>query len=210
MRIAVHEFLTIDGVMQGPGGEDEDREGGFATGGWMVPYADQEFGEIVEGWFARADAVLLGRTTYGLMESYWSAVTDPDNGAARVLNKGRKYVVSSSLQTADWGDTTILRSLDEVRQLKETGSGELQVHGSAGLAAALHEAGMVDEYRVVFFPVSVGAGKRLFGLAAPPLGYDLITTRVTGAGAIYVELTPVRFRSGGAFSVEDGKETTTA
>ncbi len=206
MRITVHTFLTLDGVMQGPGGPQEDAEGGFAAGGWMVPFADQDFGEIVEGWFAKTDAVLLGRTTYGLMQPYWSAVSDPDNIVAGVLNGGRKYVVSTAMQKAEWGDTTILRSLDDVRELKATDGGELQVHGSAGLASALHEAGLVDEYRLVTFPVTVGAGKRLFASDAPPSSYEMITSRMTGAGAMYVELLPTAFHGGSVFTVQDGKE----
>jgi dihydrofolate reductase len=206
MRITVHTFLTLDGVMQGPGGPEEDTAGGFAAGGWMVPFADQDFGDIVEGWFAKTGAVLLGATTYGLMQPYWSAVTDPDNVVARVLNDGRKYVVSTTMQHADWGDTTILSSLDEVRELKATDGGELQVHGSALLASALHEAGLVDEYRLVTFPVTVGAGKRLFGSDAPPSNYELITSRTTGGGAMYVELRPTAFQGGSVFTVQDGKE----
>jgi dihydrofolate reductase len=206
MRITVHTFLTLDGVMQGPGGPEEDTEGGFGAGGWMVPFVDQGFGEIVEDWFAKTDAVLLGRTTYGLMQPYWSAVTDPDNVVAQVLNDGRKYVVSATMHHADWGDTTILRSLDEVRDLKASDGGELQVHGSAGLASALHEAGLIDEYRLVIFPVTVGAGKRLFASEAPPSSYELITSRTTGGGAMYVELSPTAFHGGSVFTVEDGKE----
>jgi dihydrofolate reductase len=206
MRITVHTFLTLDGVMQGPGGPDEDPGGDFVNGGWMIPFADQDFGQIAESWFARSDAVLLGRTTYGLMQPYWSTVTDPDNGAARALNHGRKYVVSTTMQEADWGDTTILRSLDEVRALKAQDGGELQVHGSATLATSLHAAGLIDEYRLVIFPVTVGGGKRLFTLEAPPSGYELITSRATSAGAIYLELSATAFQGGGAFTVQDGKE----
>ncbi len=205
MRITVHTFLTLDGVMQGPGGRDEDPRDGFANGGWMVPFADPDFGEIVESWFARIDAVLLGRTTYGLMQPYWSTVTDPDNVVARVLNHGRKYVVSTTMQQADWGNTTILRSLDAVRELKAQDGGELQVHGSAALATALHAAGLVDEYRLVTFPVTVGAGKRLFTGEAPASGYEVLASRTTSAGATYVELRPTSFQGGGAFTVEDGK-----
>ncbi len=205
MRITVHTFLTIDGVMQGPGGPQEDTRGGFAHGGWMVPFADDDFGEIVESWFARTEAVLLGRTTYGLMQPYWSAVTDPDNTVARILNHGRKYVVSTTMKSADWGKTTILRSLDDVRELKAQEGGELQIHGSAGLAAALHAEGLIDEYRLVTFPVTVGTGKQLFTAQAPASGYELITSRTTGAGATYLELRPTAFDGGGAFTVEAGR-----
>jgi dihydrofolate reductase len=153
--------------------------------------------------------VLLGRSTYEVMIPYWSTVTDPENVVARVLNDGPKYVVSTTLDTADSGDTTILRSLDDVRALKASGHGELQVHGSAGLASALHRAGLVDEYRLVVFPVTVGTGKRLFGEDASPSGYELLRARTTTAGATYVELCPAPFHAGG-FTVEDGREAVAA
>jgi dihydrofolate reductase len=207
MRITVHTFLTLDGVMQAPGGAEEDPQGGFSRGGWMVPFVDQDFNEIAASWFQRTDAVLLGRTTYEMMKPYWSTVTDPENAAARVLNHGRKYVVSTTMQSADWGDTTILRSLDDVRALTVQDGGELQVHGSAMLAGALHAAGLIDEYRLVTFPVSVGAGKRLLGDAAPASAYEVLTSRTTGSGASYVELRPRPLRGGGEFTVQDGKES---
>ena len=207
MRITAHTFVTLDGVMQGPGAPDEDRDGGFTAGGWLVPYADEDMGKIVEGWFARTDALLLGRTTYGLMAPYWSAVTDPDNLVARALNTGRKYVVSATLTDPTWGDTVVLPSLEAVQQIKDKDGGELQVHGSAGLVAALHAAGMIDEYRVLTFPVTVGAGKRLFPIDAPHRGYELVSSRATGAGATYAELRPTPFRGGGSFTVVDGKES---
>ena len=208
MRLTIHTFLTLDGVMQGPGGPQEDPSGGFTNGGWQVPYADQDMGEIVQGWFEKTDAMLLGRTTYQLMAPYWSAVTDPDNDVARALNERPKYVVSSTLEAGEWGPTTVLDSLDAVRELKARDGGELQVHGSAGLATALHGAGLIDEYRLMTFPVTIGAGKRLFTSDAPASGYELLTSRTTGAGATYVELRPTPFTGGRSFTVEEGKLST--
>jgi dihydrofolate reductase len=204
MHLTLHTFLTLDGVMQGPGGVEEDRSDGFSNGGWTVPYFDQDMGEIVDDWFSKTDAILFGRTTYELMKGYWPNVSDPDNRAAQMLNTRPKYVVSSTLQSADWGPTTILDSLDAVRALKAREGGELQVHGSAGLAAALHAAGMVDEYRLATFPVTVGAGKRLFTPEAPASGYEPIASRTTGTGVTYVELRPTPF-TGGTFTIEDGR-----
>ena len=204
MRLTIHTFLTLDGVMQGPGGVEEDRSGDFSNGGWTVPYFDQDMGEIVDDWFSKTDAILFGGTTYELMKGYWPDVTDPDNRAAQMLNACPKHVVSSTLRSADWGPATILDSLDGVRALKAREGGELQVHGSAGLAAALHAAGMIDEYRLVTFPVTVGAGKRLFTPKAAASGYELVTSRTTGTGATYVELRPTPF-AGGTFTIEDGK-----
>src|SRR5262249_54348853 len=119
MRLTIHTFLTLDGVMQGPGGVEEDRSDGFSNGGWTGPYFDQDMGAIVDGWFSKTDALLFGRTTYELMSAYWPSVTDPDNHVARALNERPKYVVSSTLQNPDWGPVTVLDSLDAVRALKD-------------------------------------------------------------------------------------------
>jgi len=164
-------------------------------------------GVIAESWFARTEAILLGRNTYEAMRAYWSQVTDPANGAATKLNHGRKYVVSNTLIRANWGDTTILRGdvIGQIADLKKGGRGELQVHGSARLAQALHAAGLIDEYRLLVFPVTVGTGKRLFTHDAPPRGYNLLESRSTRAGAVYQVLTPKVCEAGG-LRVQDGRE----
>ena len=179
MRLSVNVFLTADGVMQGPGGVDEDPSGGFDRGGWLVPYVDEDFGAIVDGWFARADAILLGRTTYDMMHPYWRQVTDPDNLVASKLNGLPKYVVSTTLTDPVWEHTTVISAdvVDAVARLKASGDGELQLHGSCGLAKTLQEAGLVDEYRLLVFPVLVGAGKRLFSDAAAASGLTWSTRR---------------------------------
>lgn len=210
MRLTVHTFLTLDGVMQGPGGAEEDPSGGFDRGGWLVPYADEDMGGIVDGWFSRAEAFLLGRRTYTMMSDFWSQITDPDDSVAKALNGRPKYLVSSTTDDPGWSPTTVLSGdpVAEVRALKERDGGELQVHGSARLASALHAAGLVDEYRLLVFPVSVGSGKRLFRGDAPPSGFTLLESRTTSTGAVYTALSPTPFRTGG-IAVEDGKEVLT-
>ena len=207
MKLVAHTFLTLDGVMQGPGGAGEDRSGGFGRGGWLVPFSDADMGTIVESWFARTEAILLGRHTYETMRAYWSQVTDPANSVAAKLNHGRKYVASNTLTSADWGDATVLRGdvIGQIADLRTGGRGELQVHGSARLAQALHAAGLIDEYRLLVFPVTVGPGKRLFTDDAPPRGYTLLESRTTRAGAVYQVLVPKDFEVGG-FTVRDGRE----
>jgi dihydrofolate reductase len=207
MQLTLHTFLTIDGVMQGPGGADEDTSGGFCRGGWLVPLADQVFGEIVTGWFSRAEAILLGHKTYNDMYGYWSKVTDPGNVVAAKLNGQPKYVAASTLRDPEWQPTTVLSGdvLGQVRQLKQQPGGELQVHGSARLARALHQAGLVDEYRLLVFPVTVGNGKRLFTADAPASGYTLAESRTTSTGVVYSVLRPRPFETG-RVEVAEGRE----
>ncbi|WBQ05553.1 dihydrofolate reductase family protein [Kribbella sp. CA-293567] len=207
MKLTLHTFLSIDGVMQGPGGLDEDRSGGFDRGGWLIPYGDEVMGEIAEGWFARADAILLGRTTYTMMQAYWSQIDDGSNTASG-LNNLPKYVATSTPLEPVWNDSTALTGdvLKQVEELKAKPGGELQVHGSAGLARSLHRAGLIDEYRLLTFPVAIGAGKRLFTEDAPAMGFELVESRVTSTGATYAALRPTPFRTGTAV-IEDGTST---
>ena len=208
MELIVHEFLTIDGVVQGPGGADEDTTGGFTRGGWIVPFADEDFGAIVTRWFGRAGAILLGRTTYSLMYPYWSQVTDPDNLVAAKLNGLPKYVASSTLRDPAWQNTVALSGdvIGQVKQLKQQPGGELQVHGSCGLARSLHQAGLIDEYRLLVMPVTVGAGKRLFTEDAPASGYTVVDSRTTSRGAVYSALRPAPFEAG-RIEVVEGRES---
>ena len=177
MKITVNAFLSLDGVMQAPGGRGEDPSGGFERGGWVIPYTtDDDFGQIVSGWFEEADAFLLGRRTFEIFRAYWPRVTDPDDRVARDLNAKPKFVVSRTLtdSTAGWADTTVIDSLGGVARLKGQLTGELQVHGSRALAHALHDAGLVDEYRLIVFPTVVGDGKRLFEHPSRPSGFTVV------------------------------------
>lgn len=209
MRLTVHTFLTLDGVMQGPGGVEEDPTLGFTRGGWLVPYADEVMGEIVDSWFARAEAILLGRTTFTMMRDFWTQITDPADVVAGALNGLRKYLVSSTTEEPGWSPTTVLAGdpVAHVARLKEQPGRELQVHGSARLARTLHAAGLVDEYRLLVFPVTVGAGKPLFGDDAPPSGFTLVESRTTTTGAVYSALTPTPFTTG-EVEAQDGREVT--
>jgi dihydrofolate reductase len=208
MRLTLHTFLTYDGVMQGPGGPDEDRTGGFDQGGWVVPYAGEEFNAIVDSWFGRADAILLGRTTYDMMFAYWSRVTDPDNLVATKLNGLPKYVASRTLRDLEWQHTSVLDAevVEQVRALKEQPGGELQIHGSCGLARELHRAGLIDEYRLITFPDVLGQGKRLFTEGLPPTAFTVTETRTGTNGLSYAVLTPAPITTGGEYVVVDGKE----
>jgi dihydrofolate reductase len=212
MKLIVHTFLSLDGVMQGPGGREEDTSGGFELGGWLVPLVDDDFGRIVNGWFAEADAILLGRTTYQLFQPYWEKVTDPDDAVAAALNALPKYVVSSTISNPTWNNTSVLPGnfLEAIDDLKSGPGRELQVHGSHQLARALHDAGLVDEYRFIVFPVVLGQGKRLFEPGAAPSAFTLARSKTTASGAVYLVLEPTAFGAGelevGEFEVQDGRE----
>ena len=201
MQLSVNVFVSLDGVMQGPGGPEEDTTGGFTRGGWLVPHVDEDFGRIVDGeWFAHADAVLLGRSTYQMMEPYWRAYPNQDELVARVLNTYPKYLVSTTLtdEQADWGSTTVLRDdvVERIRRIKRQPGRELQVHGSWQLAQTLHNADLVDVYRLSVFPVVVGMGKRLFDEHTRPAAFRTISRTPTAAGATGLVLEPAEFTRG--------------
>lgn len=207
MELTVHTFLTLDGVLQGPGGADEDPSGGFTRGGWVVPFIDEGFGRIVDGWFDRADEILFGRTTYEMMAAFWPQVTDPADHVAQVLNGRPKHVVSSTLRDPAWAGTSVVTGdvLAAVAALKDRPGGELQVHGSGRLARTLHDAGLVDTYRLMVFPVVLGGGKRLFGEGATASGFTLVDSEVTAAGVCHQVLRPTPLGSGEVV-LEDGRE----
>ncbi|MGM1030717.1 MAG: dihydrofolate reductase family protein [Actinomycetota bacterium] len=210
MRLIAHEFMTLDGVMQGPGGAEEDTSGGFRYGGWVAPAFDETVGEVVTGWFATTDALLFGRATYRMMADYWPLVTDPQDPVAQRLNTAPKHVVSTTLREADvtWDGTESIIADDvaaRIRRLKETGDGELQVHGSWQLLQTLIAEALLDELRLIVFPTVVGPGKRLFHDVARPSGFEVADVRVAGSGAVAMTLTPAPFKAA-TYVVVDGKE----
>ena len=184
MKLTVTTFLSLDGVMQSPGGPEEDPSGGFDLGGWVFPFADEDMGRQVANWFETADAFLLGRTTYEIFAGHWPRVTDENDPVATKLNRLPKYVATRTLQTADWTGTTLLTGdvVEEVRELKRRPGRDLQVHGSAGLIQTLNAADLVDEYRLFVFPVVLGRGKRLFESGSVPSTMRHLGTEATGNG----------------------------
>jgi dihydrofolate reductase len=186
MRLTLQTFLSLDGVLQAPGGPDEDRSGGFQHGGWSFPYGDDDFGAAVVRWFDQADAFLLGRKTYEIFAGFWPKVTDPTDPIAGKLNALPKFVASNTLDSVDWHGSTLLGSdvVSEVAKLKEQPGNELQVHGSGDLAHILIENDLIDEYRLFSFPVHLGSGKKLFRDGARPAALKLISTSTTGSGVV--------------------------
>ncbi len=186
MRLTATTFLTLDGVMQAPGGPEEDRSGGFKHGGWSFPYADEDFGRLVTGWFAQADAFLLGRRTYEIFAAFWPLVADAADPVASPLNALPKYVASRTLEAVTWQNTTLLEGdvADEVAKLKEQPGRELQVHGSGDLLQTLMAHDLVDEHRLFVYPVVVGSGRRLFREGAAPRSLKLVETTATSTGVV--------------------------
>jgi dihydrofolate reductase len=203
MRLAVTTFLSLDGVMQGPGGTDEDRSGGFDRGGWLVPFADDDMGEAVTRWFSEADAFLLGRRTYEIFAAYWPLVTDPRDPVASRLNSLPKYVATKTLREASWDGTTLLTGdvVKDVRRLKDQPGRELQVHGSGELLQTLMANDLVDEHRLFVYPVVVGGGRRLFRDGAVSKALELVEHRVTAAGVAILAYVPAGSMQQGSFEL---------
>jgi dihydrofolate reductase len=204
--LTIATCMTLDGVMQAPGGPDEDRDGGFEHGGWSFPYFSEDMGDVINDAFAKAEAILLGRRTYEIFAASWPNFPDKDDPVASRLNTLPKYVVSTTLQKADWGPTTIIRGdiPGEVAKLKEQYAGEVQVHGSAGLAQTLHTHRLIDEYRLFIEPVVLGTGKRLFEPGAAPTALRLVDSRPTGKGTVLATYQPAGTPTYGEFQMEEG------
>ncbi len=184
MKLAVTEFISLDGVSQGPGSPEEDATDGFTQGGWLVPHMDETFIQQAADWLGRADALLLGRRTYDAFARDWPQITDPDDPFTQLMNKLPKYVASNTLTTGSWAPTTILSGdvHAQVAELKRKPGRELQIHGSARLAQSLLAAGQVDELRLVVAPVIVGHGRRLFPEGGAPAALRLVSSETTPGG----------------------------
>ena len=184
-KLVVTTFVTLDGVMQAPGGPGEDPSGGFSYEGWLVPFFDEAMGAQMNEWMSGAQDLLLGRTTYELFHAAWPQMIS-DDPVSQTVNFTTKYVASRTLSSVEW-DTAELLGDDvpaAVRALKEQDGGELQVHGSAGLIQTLLAEDLVDELRLIVFPVGIGQGKRLFGDGTIPRAWRLISSSATPSGAL--------------------------
>jgi dihydrofolate reductase len=182
-EIIVLSFITLDGVMQAPGGPEEDTSSDFKYGGWTAPFfyeADEAAGEFMAKRMKPAD-LLLGRKTFDIFAAYW-----PEHGDMwPSINEVTKYVVSTTLDKSDWQNSVFLKSVDDIKDLKNSEGSALQVHGSGNLAQTLFRHDLVDELWLVIFPVTLGSGKRLFGEGTIPAALTLTDSLVTPNGVIF-------------------------
>ena len=196
-RITSNTFVTLDGVMQGPGGPDEDRDGGFTHGGWSVGYFDEGVGNAVDQWMNKISPngdLLLGRKTYEIFANYWPSeqIDEADRDIANPLNAATKYVVSESLSSLSWGPNVLING-DVVGRLTEIKSGDgpdLQVHGSSVLLQTLLKHGLIDFMQVIIMPCVLGTGKKLFGEGIAPTGMKVVEIESTSGGVVIARYEP--------------------
>jgi len=178
-KIIVTSMITLDGVLQAPGGPQEDTEGGFTHGGWTATYGDEEFGRIMTEELKQTD-YLLGRKTFDIWESYWPHHADFWPG----INEGTKYVLSETRDRSDWKNTAFLKTVADIEKVKSSKGADLQVWGSSKLIHLLLKHDLIDELRIKIYPLTLGEGKKLFENAAIPAAFTLTKSHVTSKGVI--------------------------
>jgi dihydrofolate reductase len=184
-KIIVSSMISLDGVMQAPGGTEEDTENNFKYGGWTAPYfqdADDAAGEFMKKWMESTD-ILLGRITFDLFAAYWPGHADMWPG----INDVTKYVVSTTLteNKTNWDNSVFLKGVDEIKELKKSEGGDIKVHGSGNLAQTLFKHDLVDEMILMTFPITLGTGKRLFGEGTIPAAFTMTDSLITKNGVIF-------------------------
>jgi dihydrofolate reductase len=205
-ELIVSSFITLDGVMQAPGGPEEDPSGGFEHGGWSFGYWDDQMQERMGEWMSKPFDLILGRKTYEIFAAHWPH--NPDEPGAEVLNNATKHVASTTLTELEWQNSQLIEGdLPEgVRALKEQDGPELQVHGSANLIQSLLEHQLIDEFRLMIFPLVLGPGKRLFDGGTVPDGLEVTSSQISSTGVI-----TATYRTGaeikyGSFATEEPSE----
>jgi len=189
MKLVLLQFVTLDGVSQGPGSPTEDTSDGFTRGGWLVPHLDEHFVRRTSEWLDLADGLLLGRRTYEAFARDWPQITDPDDPFTKRMNTLPKYVVTNTLTEGDWHPTTVLSGdpVDSVARIKAQPGRELQIHGSARLGQTLLSAGLVDTVRLTVAPTIVGSGRRLLEHPSSSTGLRLVNHESTSTGLLLLE-----------------------
>ncbi|MGH9182712.1 MAG: dihydrofolate reductase family protein [Acidimicrobiales bacterium] len=205
-RLVVNTFLSLDGVMQAPGGPEEDPTGGFTLGGWSVNYWDEVMGQVMDESMSRPAELLLGRKTYEVFAAHWPHVTD--DPAAGHLNSIPKHVASTTLDKVEWNNSTLIEGdvSDYVTNLKNQDGPEIQVHGSWNLIQTLLEHDLVDEFRMWTFPVLLGSGKRLFGEGTIPAGLKALDVKTSSTGVVMATYERAGEIDVGSFALEESTE----
>ncbi|WP_413997917.1 dihydrofolate reductase family protein [Flavobacterium sp. W1B] len=180
-KIIVLSFITLDGVMQAPGGPEEDTSGGFKYGGWSAPYEDEVGGKLVQKELKQSVDYLLGRKTFEIWEDYWPKHT----GIWPGINDGMKYVMSKTRKKSDWKNTLFIESLEDIKKLKNSEGSDIQVWGSSTLIQLLFKNDLVDELRLKIYPLTLGTGKKLFDNGTIAAAFTLIDSSVTPSGVVF-------------------------
>jgi dihydrofolate reductase len=201
-KLIINTFMTLDGVMQAPGGPPEDPTGGFTYGGWSVNYWDEMMGQAMGEYMGQPFDLLLGRKTYEIFAAHWPY--SKEEPTASQLNNAQKYVVSKTLKDPEWKNTTLINGdlVQEIEKLKRQHGLDLWVHGSSNLIQTLLKHNLIDEYRLWIFPLVIGNGKRLFGQGTLPTGLKLVDERVSTTGVILAIYQPVGELKIGTFELE--------
>jgi dihydrofolate reductase len=201
-KLIVSTFLTLDGVMQAPGGPGEDDSDGFAHGGWSVNYWDERMGEVMGAAMSTPFDLVLGRRTYDIFAAHWPNASEEDG--AKPLNDATKYVASRTHPTLEWSNSVLIEGdvAQGIAALKQEDGPELQVHGSGNLIQTLLRHELVDEYRLWVFPLVLGSGKRLFSEGAIPAGLKLVDSTVSTTGVVIGTYEPAGAIVTGSFALE--------
>ncbi|MGE5797368.1 MAG: dihydrofolate reductase family protein [Ignavibacteria bacterium] len=205
-KLVVNTFITLDGVMQAPGGPEEDPTGNFKYGGWSFHYWDEMMGKVMDEFMGKPFELLLGRKTYEIFAAHWPYVeNDP---VADKFNATKKYVVSRTLNKVNWSNSFLIKNnvVQEIGKLKEQNGPELQVHGSANLIKTLANENLVDEYNIWIFPVVVGKGKQLFGEGTNAGNLKLVDVKSSSTGVIISTYKPDGELKVGSFALENETE----
>jgi dihydrofolate reductase len=204
-RLSINTFLTLDGIMQAPGGPTEDPTGGFAYGGWSFGYWDDVMGAVMAEYMGKPFDILLGRKTYEIFAAHWPQ--SKEEGAEQ-LNNAHKYVASRTLKQLDWKNSTLLGAdvVGDITQIKQGDGPEIQVHGSSDLIQTLLKNNLYDELRVWIFPVLIGSGKRLFGRGTVPSGLKLKDSKVSTSGVVIATYVPDGDIKAGSFAQGEPSE----
>lgn len=203
-KLIVLSFITLDGVMQAPGGPDEDPTGGFKHGGWVFPFFDDFLGKVMNRQMSHPFDLLLGRKTYEIFTAHWPYVTANDDPIAAGINNAKKYVASKTLKNLDWSNSELVKKdvAKEVKKLKGQSGLEIQVHGSGNLIRTLLKHDLVDEFWLKIFPITLGRGKRLFADGTIPAGFKLLEFEISPTGVIVASYARAGEVKTGSFALE--------